>query len=167
MESHWVLFRILRTPHDFYYLDYGFLIDFFPSLTVERPWLILITYWVEAALLNDDPVGKALVVGIYLQSSVTSVQGIHLSEHNMINSSYLHKLKKKIMDITIWGETCYRVLNGPYTFQKIKVMQSSLKFVLIDFSNGITYVSNTFWIMWLASVKLATEYAKWAVHFKI
>lgn len=48
------------------------------------------------------------------------------------------------MDITIWGETSYRVLNEPYTFKKIKVMQSSLKFVLIDFSNGITYVSNAF-----------------------
>lgn len=139
-------FRILRTPHDFYYLDYGFLIDFFPCL---QPRLILITYWVEAALLNDDPVGKALVVGIYPQSTVTSVQGIYLAEHNMINSSYLHKYKKKkIMDITNWSETSYRVLNEPYTFKKIKVIQ----FVVTVFSNGITYVSNIFWIMLSASI---------------
>lgn len=56
---------------------------------------MLITYWVEAALLNDDPVSKALVVGIYPQSTVTSVQGIHLAEHNMIDSCYLHKYNTK------------------------------------------------------------------------
>lgn len=48
------------------------------------------------------------------------------------------------MDITNWSETSYRVLNEPYTFKKIKVIQSSLKFVQTDFSNGITYVSNIF-----------------------
>lgn len=58
------------------------------------PHMGAVTHRVTAVLINDDPVRESFIVGLYVQSSVSPVQGILLDKVNIIYSCNLREITR-------------------------------------------------------------------------